>query len=195
MSYPGMLKANLGSRYDDEQALLAGLRTGEQAAFEALVRMYTPRLLSVAQRFLRNEEDARDALQDAFLAAFRSLDRFEAESKLSTWLHRIVVNACLMKLRTRRRKPEESIEPAILWKRPAQAEVESNETRRMVRRCIECLPETHRTVLLLRDIEGYDTESAAEMLGITANAVKVRLHRARQGLRSLLDPYFRGDAQ
>jgi RNA polymerase sigma-70 factor (ECF subfamily) len=193
----------------DETALLASLRAGDPKAYETLVRVFTGRLLSVALRLVKSEEDARDAVQDAFLSAFRSLPRFEGESRLSTWLHRIVVNASLMKLRTRRRKPEESIEdllprfledghqaePAVLWKDSAVESVERIETRRLVRRCIDSLSESHRTVLLLRDIEGYDTEDTARLLGITNNAVKVRLHRARQGLRSLLDPHFREDTE
>ena len=94
----------------EDAALLARLRAGDEDAFELVVRTYSGRLLSVTRRILCNDEDARDAVQDALLSAFRSLDRFEGGSLVSTWLHRIAVNAALMKLRTRRRKPEESIE-------------------------------------------------------------------------------------
>ena len=93
----------------DENALVAGLRAGHEDAYELMVRAYGGRLLAVAKRILRSEEDARDAVQTAYLLAFRSLDRFEGGSRLSTWLHRIVVNAALMRLRSRRRRPEESI--------------------------------------------------------------------------------------
>ena len=189
----------------DETRLLASLRRGEEAAFETLVREYGSRLLSVARRFLRDEEDARDALQDAFLSAFRSLDRFEENSRLSTWLHRIVVNSCLMKLRTRRRKAEEPIEdflpkfqedghqlhPNAAWEGSAEVLLQQRETRELVRISIDRLPETYRSVLLLRDIEELDTEETARLLEITANAVKIRLHRARQALRELLDPALR----
>ena len=89
---------------------MARLKRGDAQAFEELVRRYSGRLLRAARRILASEDDARDALQDAFVAAFRSLGKFEATARLSTWLHRIVVNASLMKLRTRRRKPEEAIE-------------------------------------------------------------------------------------
>ena len=180
------------------------LCSGDGDAFEELVRDHSGRLLSVARRYLPNEEDARDAVQDAFLSAFRALDRFEGGSKLSTWLHRIVVNASLMKLRTRRRKPESSIEdllPGFLedghMAQPA-VERESSETilvrkevREVVRKAIEQLPESYRTVLLLRDLEGFDTEEAAEMLELSTGAVKTRLHRARQVLRGLLEPELR----
>jgi RNA polymerase sigma-70 factor (ECF subfamily) len=189
----------------DEAALLTGLRAGNEAAFEKLVRTYSGRLLAVARRFLPSEEDARDALQDAFLSAFRAINGFEEGARISTWLHRIVINAALMKLRTRRRKPEESIDdllpqfaddghrvdPGPAWKEPTEDAWQRQETRHLVRTCIDCLPETYRTVLLLRDIEELDTEAVAQVLDITQNAVKIRLHRARQALRTLLDPHLR----
>lgn len=194
---------------DEEQLLLAGLRAGEERAYEQLVRQYGGRLLAVARRVVGNEEEAADAVQDAFLAAFRAMGSFEGGSRLGTWLHRIVVNASLMKLRRRKRKPEVAIEdllpqfiedghqatPAVEW-RPAPAAVaESRETCAVVRSAIDRLPESHRTVLLLRDIEGLDTEETARLLDSNPNTVKVRLHRARQALRALLDPHFRGENQ
>jgi len=184
-----------------EARLLAGLRRGEDAAFEQLVRQYSGRLLATARRLLGNEHDAQDALQDAFLSACKSLSQFTGAAKLSTWLHRIVVNAALMKLRNRRRKPEESIEELLphfdaqgewsgkvpTWQVSSDVLLQRQETRVLVRRCIDRLPETYRTVLLMRDIEELDTEEVADLLGVTANAVKIRLHRARQALRTLLE--------
>jgi hypothetical protein len=96
-----------------EAQLLEGLRRGENGAFETLVRQYGSRLLAVARRLLGNEHDAQDVLQEAFLSAFKAIDQFTGNAKLSTWLHRIVVNAALMKLRGRRRRPEESIEDLL----------------------------------------------------------------------------------
>jgi RNA polymerase sigma-70 factor (ECF subfamily) len=187
----------------DEQALLQGLRTQRPEAYETLVRTYTPRLLAVGRRMLGSDEDARDVVQEAFMNAFRSIDRFEGQAKLSTWLHRIVVNAALMKLRTRRRKPEESLEPLLpafrdnghhvdkfsQWDETADQMAEREETRQVVRDAILSLPDTYRDVLILRDIEEMSTEETARALGITANAVKIRLHRARLALRTLLDPH------
>ena len=190
---------------EDEAKLVAALQRGEADAYERLVRDNTGRLLAVARRYLRSEEDARDAVQDAFVSAFKAIDRFEGGSRLSTWLHRIVVNASLMKLRTRRRKPEESIEdqlPGFLedghlaeptpgWRARADDLLETGEDRRAVREAIEALPDSHRTVLLLRDIEGFDTERTAQELGIKPGAVKTRLHRARLALREQLEARFR----
>jgi RNA polymerase sigma-70 factor, ECF subfamily len=192
----------------NDSALLTKLRVGDATAYETLVRTYSGRLLAVTRRLLRNDDDARDALQDAFLSVFRALHTFEEGSLLSTWLHRIAVNAALMKLRTRRRHPEDSIEdllpkytedghredghrgnPTKPWKEP-EGLLQQQETRALVRECIDRLPETYRTVLLPRDIEELDTEEAAHMIGISPNAVKIRLHRARQALRTLLDPHF-----
>jgi RNA polymerase sigma-70 factor (ECF subfamily) len=184
----------------DETALVAALKAGEEWAFELMVRTFGGRLLAVARRFVRNEEDARDVVQSAYLSAFRALDQFEGSSQLSTWLHRIVVNTALMRLRSQRRKPEESIEdllPSFLedghhveqfseWAAPADVLIERSETRRTVRACVDQLPENYRTVLLLRDIEERSTQEVADILMTTPTAVKVRLHRARQALSTLL---------
>lgn len=187
-----------------DAALLAGLQGRDPAACEALVRGHGPALLAVARRILRHEEDAHDAVQDAFLSAFRGAGGFEGGAKLSTWLHRIVVNAALMKLRARRRRPEESIEdllPGFLedghhvrepdeWSAPPEALLARRESREFIRACIDRLPEEYRTVLVLRDVEELDTAEAAEALGLSAGSVKTRLHRARQALRALLAERF-----
>jgi RNA polymerase sigma-70 factor (ECF subfamily) len=191
----------------DEAALARGIRDGDPQVFEQIVRNYGGRLLSVTRRILRDEEAARDAVQDAFVSAFRSRRQFKADSRVSTWLHRIAVNSALMKLRSQRRKPETPIEgflPAftedghhtdrfVAWTEPADVTVSRKETAESVRRAIDQLPETYRTVLLLRDIEGLDTEETAKMLKITPNAVKIRLHRARMALRSLIAPSLQGE--
>ena len=193
------------TEFATDSALVSALRAGDEDAFETLVRQYAGRLLGVARRFLKNEEDARDAVQDAFVSAFRSIGKFEAGSKLSTWLHRIVVNAALMRLRTKRRHPEEDIEtllpkfaadghqvePSVDWSEPADAMVERGEMRDLVRRSIEKLPETYRVVLMMRDLDELSTEETATALGLTTSAVKVRLHRARQALRTILDQELR----
>jgi RNA polymerase sigma-70 factor, ECF subfamily len=189
---------------DEEAALLAGLRAGSDAAFETLVRTTSARLLAVARRIVGSDEDARDVLQEAYASAFRSIGRFEGHAKLSTWLHRIVVNMALMRLRSRKRKPEESIEPLLpsfkddghmqqaagQWEEGADVALERAEVRDYVRAQIDRLPETYRTVLMLRDIEEMSTNDVAALLETTENAVKIRLHRARQALRALLDERF-----
>jgi RNA polymerase sigma-70 factor (ECF subfamily) len=192
----------------EEKELLDRLRRGDADAFESLVRETTPRLLAVTRRLLRSEEDAQDAVQEAFLSAFRSLERFQGDALLSTWLHRIAVNAALMRLRSRRRKPEESLEdllPRFLedghhektpapWRENLDVALESRELRAQIREAIDGLPDAYRNILMLRDIEELDTAEVAEILGISAGAVKTRLHRARMALRTQLDPTMRAEA-
>jgi RNA polymerase sigma-70 factor (ECF subfamily) len=192
----------LGTRRDDD-LLVSRLQRGDEAAFEELVRSHAGRLLSVARRFLGSSEDAQDAVQEAFIRAFKAIHTFEERSQLQTWLHRILVNTALMKLRERRRKPEDSIDellPTFLsdghqtvesrdW---SDALLERKETAGIVREAIARLPEPYRVVLTLRDLEECDTAETARILGTTTTVVKVRLHRARQALRTLLDREFRG---
>lgn len=185
----------------EDAALLARLRAGDAAAYEQVVRRFGGRLLATARRMLGNQDDAEDAVQEALLSAFRHIGQFAGQARLSTWLHRIVVNVVLMRLRSRRARPETSVEELLPrfvedghWADrigddgPSADELLARqETRQLVRRCIDQLPDTYRTVLLLRDIEELDTDEAASVLGITPNATKIRLHRARQALRTLLE--------
>jgi RNA polymerase sigma-70 factor (ECF subfamily) len=183
---------------DSDSELVARLKRGDDAAFEVLVRTHTGRLLAVARRFLGNEEDAQDAVQEAFIRAFKGIHGFQERAQLHTWLHRIVVNTALMKLRERRRRPVESIDDLLPtysadghqvvetrdW---SDAVLERKETAGLVREAIAMLPDQYRDVLVLRDIEERDTAEAAAILGTSSNVVKVRLHRARQALRALVD--------
>ncbi|MFA8019120.1 RNA polymerase sigma factor [Bremerella cremea] len=192
------------SAWKSEEDLIDALRRQDDDAYEYLVRAYSGRMLVVAKRFLGQDQDAQDAVQDAFLSAFKAIADFEGNSKLSTWLHRIVVNACLMKLRTRKRKPEKPVEDLLphfvndghrdrvepAWAVTFDTAVQSRETRDLVRDQIEQLPETYRTVLLLRDIEQLSTDETASRLNMSVSAVKTRLHRARQALKTLLDPHM-----
>jgi len=189
----------------EEGTLIDGLRNGDEQAFEILVMKFGPRLLAKARRYLRSEDEARDVLQDAFLCAVRSIGNFKGDSRLSTWLHRIIINCAFMYLRTKKRHSEKQdaeididellprFDSAGNWmdgdSRSMSAEVsfEMFETRAAVRRCIEQLPVAHRIVLILRDIDELDTEEVASLLGVTGNNVKVRLHRARQALKALID--------
>ena len=189
------------ARPDTDADLVARLQRGDESAFEAIVRAHSGRLLSVARRFLGNNEDAQDAVQDAFIRAFKAIHTFEARAQLHTWLHRILVNTALMKLRERRRRPTESIDDllpsysadghqTVASRDWSDALLERKETAGIVRQAIARLPDQYREVLVLRDIEEKDTAEAAEILGTTSNVVKVRLHRARQALRTLLDREF-----
>jgi RNA polymerase sigma-70 factor (ECF subfamily) len=188
-----------------EADLVARLKAGDSEAFAQIVREHTPKLLAVARRFLRSEDDARDAVQDAFLSVHRAVHSFESGARLSTWLHRIVVNAALMKIRSRKNKPESLLDdllprfaddghhadPPAPWDDRCDTQLIREQTAQAVRRAIDMLPESYRNVMMLRDIDELSTEETAQLLGITPNAVKVRLHRAHLALRTLIDTHFK----
>jgi RNA polymerase sigma-70 factor (ECF subfamily) len=167
--------------------------------FKAACEQDAGRLTAVAQRYLRNAADAEDAVQDALLSAYRKRDTFEGTSSLGTWLHRILVNVCLMKLRSKSRRPAASIEelPAGMMENVQRVQASDDETaerdvlreeaRHLVRDALRNLPETHRTIIQLRDFEEFTTGQTAEILGISEDAVKTRLCRARRALRELLE--------
>ena len=189
-----------------EDDLLDRLRAGEEQAYEQVVRTYSGRLLSTAKRFLDQEEDAQDAVQEAFISAFRNLDKFQGDSRLYTWLHRIVVNQALMKLRRKKRKPEKNIDDLLpryseagerselgqSWAVTYDTAAESREVGELVRAGINQLPEDYRHILMLRDLEGLNTAETAAVLDLTEAAVKTRLHRARMALKHILDPHMTG---
>lgn len=189
----------------DESALAESVRAGDATAFETLVRRETPRLLSVARRILDNDDEAREAVHQGFIAAYRAREQFQGDARLSTWLHRIVVNKSLDALRARQRRPEDAIEDLLprfrldghhqeqfaTWPEMESA-IDRERLSGTVRDAIASLPESFRLVLLLRDIEELSTDEAAEALAITPNAVKLRLHRARLALRTLLADRFQG---
>jgi RNA polymerase sigma-70 factor, ECF subfamily len=195
-----------GAAVPTDAELIEGLRAGDAGTFELLVRNEGPRMLSVTRRILKDDDEAREAVQEAFVSAFRARAQFHAESRISTWLHRIAVNAALSRLRSRRRRPEESLDDLLprfmpnghhveqftSWTEPADITISRQQTAEQVREAIDSLPETFRTVLMLRDIEGLSSQETASMLNISPNAVKLRLHRARMALRTLLAPHFQG---
>jgi RNA polymerase sigma-70 factor (ECF subfamily) len=189
----------------DESEFVARLKAGDPDAYEELVRLYSGRLVALARQILGEEDLARDAVQDAFLSAFRAIERFNEESRLSSWLHRIVTNAALAKLRTKRRRPESFLteefgigadedpldRAALADPAAGSPRVDEDIARRQealfVQDCIERLKENHRTVLTLRYIHQYDTEQTARILGFGTNTVKTRLMRARTALRDYIE--------
>jgi RNA polymerase sigma-70 factor, ECF subfamily len=200
----GLISGPSGTTASTEDAVLVRhLKAGSSQAFEEMVRKFGGRLLATARRYLRSDHDAEDAVQDAFLCAFRSMSAFKGDSQLSTWLHRIVINSALMHLRAAKHHPDsvgtdvEELLPRFdrhggwlggcSFNLPAEFSLEVAETRSLVRRCIDRLPDSYRVVLVLRDIDELDTAGVGSLLGLTANAVKVRLHRARQALKALIE--------
>jgi RNA polymerase sigma-70 factor (ECF subfamily) len=181
-----------------DSALVAGLKAGDDSAFEEVLRRYETKVYSLVRSLTRNDSDAQDALQDAFLSVFRKIRTFREASSLSTWIYRIAVNAALMKLRGRKRdRNSVSIDEFLPQfdasghrllpetSAPARADdlLERKELAEFLREAIRSLPPDHRTVFVLRDQEGLSTEEVAGVLGLSVPAVKSRLHRARLYLR------------
>lgn len=181
---------------------MKALKAGSQDAFTVMVERYSPTVYNLALRMLNNPQEAEEVLQETFISAFRSLDRFEARSQLGTWLYRIAYNAALMRLR-KHQVPVASIdEPMpgeegealprelVDWTALPDRVLLAGELRGVLSAAIAELPETLRSVFVLRDIEGLSTAETAEVLGLTETNVKVRLHRARLALRERLTAYF-----
>ncbi|MCH7708941.1 MAG: sigma-70 family RNA polymerase sigma factor [Myxococcales bacterium] len=191
-------------------------QAGDHDAFRILVDRYQGRAYGLALRILRNEEQAKDAVQDSFLKVYRSLDRFEGRAGFYTWLYRIVMNQCLD--RKRRDKSDREVEwndesaagvlnasesAASPAGRDADREapdvaIERSEIRQAVARAINALPEDARRTIQLREIDGLSYKEIAEAMGIPKGTVMSRLHYARQRLRELLqeagiDPTAAGD--
>ena len=191
----------------DESSLVAQAKAGDQGAFSELVNHYERKIYRLAKNITRNDEDAEDVLQDAFLKAYTHLDNFKGDSKFYTWIVRIAVNEALMRLR--KRKTDRSVpldEPVELgeetvareiavWEDNPEQRYSREEWRRILDEAVEGLKADFRTVFVLRDIEELSTEETAEALGISIPAVKSRLLRARLGLRETLTRKFKRNGE
>jgi RNA polymerase sigma-70 factor (ECF subfamily) len=187
----------------DEMTLVHAAKRGDVSAFEQLVKRYDRNVFRIAQHITQNREDAEDVVQDAFLKAYENLDRFQENSKFYTWLVRIAVNESLMKLRRRRSdrtvsldediETEEDTMPREVadWSPNPEQLYKQGELKDILRRTIQGLPASFRTVFVLRDVEGLSTEETAEALDLSIPAVKSRLLRARLQLRERLNKFFR----
>ena len=187
----------------DEMALVHAAKRGDVSAFEQLVKRYDRNIFRIAQHITQNREDAEDVVQDAFLKAYENLEQFQENSKFYTWLVRIAVNESLMKLRRRRSdrtvsldediKTEEDTMPREVadWSPNPEQLYKQGELKDILRKTIQGLPASFRTVFVLRDVEGLSTEETAQALDLSIPAVKSRLLRARLQLRERLNKYFR----
>jgi RNA polymerase sigma-70 factor (ECF subfamily) len=198
----------LAALSDDE--LVERARAKDVAAFEELIGRHEERVYRLAMRFVRNETDAREILQETFLSAWRNLDGFQGKSQFASWLYRVAVNAALMLLRSQRRHPQvavDDVSPEALgeaaeqagplglgagtdWSKRPDEQFQSSELRRYIQSAVDLLPESQRSVFLLRDADGLSTEETADLLGLSVPTVKTRLHRARLALRAAITRYF-----
>jgi len=188
---------------DDDLTVVHATRRGDVSAFEKLVRKYDRKLLRIAHNVMHNREDAEDAVQEAFLKAYKKLGQFQESAKFSTWLIRIVLNESLMKLRKRRTVREDSLygyshnESEIVpreltdWAIGPQELYGAAEFRKILIKCLLQLQPALRVVFVLRDIEELSISETSEALSLSAIAVKARLFRARLQLREGLSHYCR----
>ena len=197
-----MLNAAEALTPEVESALVKAAKSGNNSAFEALVRAYEHRIFKVAHYIAQNREDAEDIVQDSFLKAYQNLGQFREESKFYTWLVRIVVNDALMKLRRRRLMKMVSIDAAPEHEESAVpieiVDVRANPEQRLrqqqlqkhLTKAVRELRPLFRVVFVLRDVQGLSILETAEALNISVPLVKTRLLRARLKLRRRLDVHF-----
>jgi RNA polymerase sigma-70 factor (ECF subfamily) len=184
----------------DEAQMIASILAGDSQLFHQLIRPYERRVYAMALSFLKNEADAEDATQEAFLKAYRNLASFRGDAKFGTWLVSITLNEARSRIRHRDvirmeslddpQDGQEEASPALLrdWREIPSEALERKEIRGLLYKAVTALPLIYREVFQLRDIEQMSVNEAAEALGITISSVKVRLHRARMMLQKTLAP-------
>jgi len=187
--------------------MIAAILGGATQVFHDLIRPLEQSVYLMALSYMKNEADAEDVAQEAFVRAFRNLASFRAESKFSTWLISITLNEARTRLRRKMLVPMDSLDtppdedrhvsPALLrdWREIPSEAVERGEIRKLLQDAIACLPDIYRQVFLLRDVEEMNINETAAALNISVPSVKVRLHRARMMLQKQLAPQLKAAAQ
>ena len=195
------MDSQTSNRTDAE--IIAAILAGGTHLYHELIRPHERRVYLMALSFLKNEADAEDVAQEAFIKAFRSLASFRAESKFSTWLISITLNEARNRLRRQSIVRMESLDeppdgdtnisPALLrdWREIPSEAIEREEVRKLLQQAVEALPDIYRKVFLLRDVEELNISETAEALNISVPSVKTRLHRARMMLQRQLAPQLK----
>ena len=177
-------------------------KAGDALAFEEIITRYESKVMSLALRFTRNQEDAEEVMQDVFTTVYRKIDGFRGQSAFSSWLYRIVVNAAFMKLRKRKQSQTVSMDdlsPAIKQYcvdretfngAYSQNIAISHEMQSVIQNAVNRLPDQYRAVFVLRDVDGLSNQETGEILNLSIPAVKSRLHRSRIMLRKKLQRYY-----
>ncbi len=184
---------------EEERQLVRLAQSGEEAAFEELIRRHQQRVFGLVSGILRRREDVEDVVQQVFLKVFVSLKRFDQRAAFSTWLYKISVNECWDYLRKKKVRPlvyeadlsEEQVsrlDGVVSADQPPASSSDRAEARDLLERMMEKLPEQDRELLVLKEVEGFSVQELAEILELNVNTVKVRLFRARA---RLMDVYKR----
>jgi RNA polymerase sigma-70 factor (ECF subfamily) len=194
-----------GEASKDEENLLRGLRAKENWAYGELIDRYADKLYRLAYRFFPQDEAAQDIVQDVLKKVLEKIDTFKGDSSLYTWLYRVAVNECLMKLRVHKTKKmiawEEvmpKFESGIIasheafadWAKMPDLQVMEQEAREFIAQCIEELPEDYKAAYILKDVEQRSEREVCELLGLNKSVMKVRVHRARMYLRKKLEERY-----
>jgi RNA polymerase sigma-70 factor (ECF subfamily) len=189
---------------DEDYELVQAINAGRTELFAELVNRYEKKLYNFGLRMCGDVQDAEDMVQDTFLNVFKYLKGFRYETKLRNWIYRIATSACIKRRRKSKFAPERELSldefmpgegeggPREIpdWANVPLGQLLDEELAKTVKAGIDSLPEKYRMILLLRDIEGFSTAEAAQILDLTESNVKVRLHRARLYLRDRLKDYF-----
>lgn len=187
----------------EELRVIAQILAGEVQLFHELIRPHERRVYIMALSFVHNEADAEDVAQEAFLKAFRNLAAFRGEARFGTWLISITLNEARSRIRRGKIAPTESLDtspeetghvsPALLrdWSEIPSEALERQEVRLLLQQAVASLPTIYREVLILRDVEEFNTGEVAEVLKISISSVKVRLHRARLMMQKVLAPQLK----
>ncbi|WP_066504342.1 RNA polymerase sigma factor [Abyssisolibacter fermentans] len=181
---------------NNEEKLIKKCQKGDIDAFETLISSYEKIAYNIALKMLKNREDAMDISQEAFIKVFKSIDKFNFKSSFSTWLYRIVVNTCIDHLK--KKKKVYSIDSTVetqngeihteipdTTNNPEQL-MEKKLTKELVHRSINELSETHKVVIVLRDIQGFSYEEISQIIGCSQGTVKSRISRARSALKKII---------
>ena len=187
-----------------EEALVRKFQGGDLEAYDKIAEIYQKKIYGLSFNLMRNQMDAQDVTQEVLLTLFRKIHMFQGKSAFSSWVYRITLNASYMKLRSKKKEPNVSIDELMPsyngagfqqekiqdWSENTESLMFTNETRDIINKAVDLLPEKEKVVFLLRDVEGLSTEKTGEILDLTVPAVKSRLHRARLFLRKKLSNYF-----
>ena len=187
-----------------EEALVQELQGGNLEAFDKIVKLYQKKIYALSFNLTRNAMDAQDVTQEVLLTLFRKINTFQGKSAFSSWVYRITLNASYMKLRSKKKDQSIALDDLLPtyngagfqqekiqdWSENTESLLFTNETKSVIQKATDQLPEKEKVVFLLRDVEGLSTEKVSEILELTIPAVKSRLHRARLFLRKKLSNYF-----
>ena len=196
--------SNTASDEVTEKQLVKDLQAGKTDSFEQLANLYQKKIYALSFNITRNATDSQDVTQEVLLTLFRKGHTFQGKSAFSSWVYRITVNASYMRLRTIKKEPNVSVEELLPsfngsgfqqekirdWSENAESLLFDNETREIIQKAVDLLPDKEKIVFILRDVEGLSTEKVSNILDLTIPAVKSRLHRARLFLRKKLANYF-----